>query len=163
MYVPSVAQVPGCAVSRFNGSRDPNSLPTVPNVVVVVGLVCFDDLWGYAVEPLMPDRPKVRFQTKRDTGVYAVRGWSRYASGTRLLIRSACASEPAWQRRDSVTPEQDPTSLKKAKVTKIPWTWHHGQLKDRAGFLVSRSLTLFSAHVQHTVGVGIKKSRAGRI
>ena len=63
-------------------------------VVVVVGLVCFDDLWGYVDEPLMPDRSKVRFQTKRDTGVYAVRGWSRLASGTRLFIRRDCASEP---------------------------------------------------------------------
>ena len=33
----------------------------------------------------------------------------------------------------------------------IPWTWHQGQLKERAGFLVSTSLTLFSAHV-HSVG-----------
>ena len=31
------------------------------------------DLWGYAVELLMPDRSKVRDQTKRHTGVYAVR------------------------------------------------------------------------------------------
>ena len=51
-------------------------------------------LSGYAVEPLMPDRSKVRFQTKRDTGVCAVRGRSRFASGTCLLIRRACASEP---------------------------------------------------------------------
>ena len=56
------------------------------HVVVVVGLVCFDDPWGYAVEPLMLDRSKLKFQTKRDTGVYAVRGQSRFASGTRLLI-----------------------------------------------------------------------------
>ena len=27
-----------------------------------------------AVEPFMPDRSKVRYQTKRDTGVHAVRG-----------------------------------------------------------------------------------------
>ena len=53
------------------------------------------DLWGYAVEPLMPDRPKLRLQTKWNTGVYAVRGArSRFASGTRLLIRRACDSEP---------------------------------------------------------------------
>ena len=31
--------------------------------VVVVGFVCFEDPWGYAVEP---DRAKVRFQTKLD-------------------------------------------------------------------------------------------------
>ena len=43
----------------------------------------------------MPDRPKVRFQTKRATRVYAVRGRWRFAFGTRLLIRRDCASEPA--------------------------------------------------------------------
>ena len=41
------------------------------------------------IEPHMPDRPKVRFQTKRDTGF-------------------------------------------------IPWTWYQRQLKEQAGFLVSR-------------------------
>ena len=38
-----------------------------PHVVVVVGLVCVNDPWGYAVEPLMPDRAKV------NTGFYATR------------------------------------------------------------------------------------------
>ena len=52
----------------------------------MVGLERFNDLYDYTVEPLMPDRPKVKFQTKRDTGVYAVRGWS--------IIRRDCASEP---------------------------------------------------------------------
>ena len=38
-----------------------------PHVAVVVGLECFNDLWGYAAEPAMPDRPKVRLrQTQRD-------------------------------------------------------------------------------------------------
>ena len=64
------------------------------HVVVVVGLVCTSDPWVYAVEPLMSDRSNVRHQTKRDTGVYAARGRSRFASRTRLLIRRACASEP---------------------------------------------------------------------
>ena len=64
-----------------------------PHVVVVVGLVCFDDPWGYAIELLMPDRYNVRFQTKRDTGAYTVCGRSRFASGARLLTRLACASE----------------------------------------------------------------------
>ena len=45
-----------------------------PHVVVVEELERFSDPWGYVVEPLMPARPKVRDQTKRDTGVYAVRG-----------------------------------------------------------------------------------------
>ena len=44
-----------------------------PHVVVVSGLMCFDDPLDYVVKSLMPDRPKVRFQTMRDTGVYAVR------------------------------------------------------------------------------------------
>ena len=35
-----------------------------PHVVIVVGLVCVNNPWGYAVEPLMPDRSKVRVQTK---------------------------------------------------------------------------------------------------
>ena len=65
-----------------------------PHVVVVVDLVCVSDPWGYAVEPLMPERSKVRRQTKRDMGVYATRRWWRFASGTRLFIRRACASEP---------------------------------------------------------------------
>ena len=69
----------------------------------MVGLQRFDDLWGYAVEPLMPDRPKVRFQTKRDTGVYAV-PWTSFAFGTRLLIR---------------TPEEGLTSLKKLKLESV--------------------------------------------
>ena len=64
------------------------------HVVMVVGLVCFNGPLGYAVEPLMLDRFKVRFQTKRDTGVYAVCGQSGFASGTHLLISRACASRP---------------------------------------------------------------------
>ena len=64
-----------------------------PHVDVVVGLEPNSDLWGYAVEPLMADRPKVRFQTIKDTGIYAVR-WSRFASGTHLFIRRDCASVP---------------------------------------------------------------------
>ena len=64
-----------------------------PHVVVVVRLEHFNDLRGYAVESVMPDRSKVRFQTKRDSGVYAM-GGSRFISGTRLLIKSDCACEP---------------------------------------------------------------------
>ena len=37
------------------------------------------------VDPLMPDRPKVRDQTKRDKG---------FTSGTRLFNRHDCESEP---------------------------------------------------------------------
>ena len=64
-----------------------------PHVVGVAGLKRFNDVWGYAVKPLMPDRSKLRFQTKRDTGVYAVRGRSRIASGC-LLIGRDCANKP---------------------------------------------------------------------
>ena len=67
------------------------------DVVVVVVLERFSDLWGYAVEPLMPTRSKVRFQTKRGMGVYPVHGRSRFASGTRLLIRRDCTSEPVTE------------------------------------------------------------------
>ena len=106
----------------FVGFLNPHNFPAdcVPDVVLVVGLVNADDLWGYAVEPLMPDRPKVTFQTKRDTGVYAVHGWSRFASRTRLLISRACASEPETVR-DGVSPEEDPTSLKMAKLESVTW------------------------------------------
>ena len=58
-------------------------LPILPAncvVVVVVRLECVNDPWGYAVDKLMPDRSKLRRQTKRDTGVY-------------LFIRRVCASE----------------------------------------------------------------------
>ena len=46
------------------------------------------------VELLIPDRPKVRFQTKKNTEVYAVRGSSRFTSRTpRLLIRCDSARD----------------------------------------------------------------------
>ena len=57
----------------------------------------------------MPDRPKARFQIKRNTGVYAVRRWS--AHQTWLCRRT----------RDGVTPEEDPTFLKMAKLECATW------------------------------------------
>ena len=69
-----------------------------PVVVVVVGLVCVNDPWGNAVEPLMPDRSKMRSQTKRDTGVYAARGRRNSGRGP-------------------------PTSLKKAELEEVG-VWH---------------------------------------
>ena len=45
-----------------------------PHVVVVVRFVCVNDPWSYALELLMPDRSKVKLQTKRDTGVFTARG-----------------------------------------------------------------------------------------
>ena len=74
-------------------------------------LDCFDDARGLGVEPLMPGRSRVRFQTKWDTRVYDGRGRSRFASGTRLLINRVCK-----RTRDSGTPEENSTSLKKAKL-----------------------------------------------
>ena len=51
----------------------------------------------------MPDRPKVRDQTKRDIGVYAVRGGGGSLSGRVLrLIRHDRASAPT----NGVTPEK---------------------------------------------------------
>ena len=73
------------------------------------------------VEPIMPDRLKVRDQTRRDTGVYSVRGRSWFIFGTRLLVRLdcsiSCTIKPSDSdvTRDGVTPEVDPTSSKKAK------------------------------------------------
>ena len=40
-----------------------------PHGIVVVGLVCLNDPWSYPVEPLTPNRSKMRRQTKRDTGI----------------------------------------------------------------------------------------------
>ena len=37
-------------------------------------VLSLSDQWSLEVEPLMPVRPKVRFQTTWDTGAYAVRG-----------------------------------------------------------------------------------------
>ena len=46
----------------------PGPLATLPTVSP---LVYFNDPWVYAVEPLMPDKSKVRCQTKRGTDIYA--------------------------------------------------------------------------------------------
>ena len=61
---------------------------------VAVELVCVNEPWGYAVEPML-GRSQVRFQTKQDTGDNAARRRWRFASRTRLFIRHACVSEPA--------------------------------------------------------------------
>ena len=120
--------------------------------------MCVNDPWDYAVEPFMADRSKVRFHIKRFTGVYIVRGRSRLASGIRLLtsLLIAGASEPANHRSDAVTPEEDPISLKQAKLdgsasrkgpdigptvcwgrgnrsNEIPWTWHQGEIEGAGG------------------------------
>ena len=74
----------------FNTQGEFSSLLTV----FVVGLEYYSDLWGYAVEPLMPDRPKMRDQTKKHMGVYAVRATWYFSFGLRLLTTRDCASEP---------------------------------------------------------------------
>ena len=120
----------------------------------MVGLACFDDPCSYAVEPLMPDSSKVRFQ--------AGHGDLSRAETVGVHFRDASAHQTCLCKGTSngLTPEED--SLKKAKLesangkgqlsaraagTKLPWTWHQGQLKEWTGFLVGRSLTLSSAHV----------------
>ena len=137
-----------------------------PHVVVVVGLVCFDDPWGYAVEPLMPDRSYVRFWTERETeGLHRARMIEvRFRDGASAHQTCLCK-----RTRYGETPEEESTSLKKTKLecatrdgpdtgptvcrcrenrsNEVPWIWHQGQLTERPGFLVSRSLTLCSAHV----------------
>ena len=86
-----------CLASGQIKSQPLCNLPTVPHIVVVVGLECFSDLWGYAGRAIHAwlDRIKVRFQNKKDTWVHAVRGGSRFTSGTRLVIRRDCACESA--------------------------------------------------------------------
>ena len=103
-----------------------------PYVVIVVGLVCVNDPWGYAgyaVEPLM--------------------------SGAEIRFQDASAHQTCLckQTSDGVTLEEDPTSIKKAKLELVrregttvcqghgnhsnetPWTWQQGQLQEQAGFL----------------------------
>ena len=66
-------------------------LPIVPHVVVVVGLVCINDPWSYAVEPLMPDRSKVRNQTS------GTRGFTPCAGGRGSLLGRVCSSDAPVQ------------------------------------------------------------------
>ena len=91
----------------------------------------------------------MRFQPKKDTGVYTVRGIRARRPGR---VCSSDVTEQQNQRRSNSG--IGPHFLKKAalecqgrgnRTNEIPWTWHQGQLKERAGFLVSRSLTLPSA------------------
>ena len=140
--------------------------------VAVVGLVCFDDPWGYAVEPLMPDSPRMKLccEIPDQEG----HGGLRSVRTVEFRFRNASAHQTCLckQTRDGVTPEEDPDSLKRAKLesthkegpdtgpivcqdrgnrsNEIPWTWHQGHLKEQAGFLVTRSLTLSLAPPQRT-------------
>ena len=66
-------------------------------VPTLVRLERFSDLWGHAVEPLMPDRSKVRDQIKRDTGAYTARSRSRFDSSTRLRLSSFCFEFPIME------------------------------------------------------------------
>ena len=64
-------------------------------------LVCVEDRWGYAVELLMPDRSRVRFQTKQDTGD---------------ALRHVSSDVPVRASQGQCTPQEDPISLKKIKL-----------------------------------------------
>ena len=88
------------------------SLPTVSPCCRRGRACVFDDPWGYAVEPLMPDVQGSRPSGKPPWFTPAEYWRSRLASGTRLFIRCACASKPVT----ALTPEKDPTSLNMAKV-----------------------------------------------
>ena len=58
------------------------------------------------VELLMPDRLKVRDQTKRDIGIYAAR-----------VVEVGFQDKSAYQRTSNgVTPEEEPTSYKKNRL-----------------------------------------------
>ena len=57
-----------------------------PHVVVAVGLLYFDDSRGYAVDPLMFDRSKVRFKTKRGR-----RGFTPCADDRNSLPERVCS------------------------------------------------------------------------
>ena len=91
-------------------------------------------------------------------------GRSRFASEDASALQTWLCKRTS----DDVTLKEDPTSLKKARLestyqeeldigqtvcqgrgnrsNEIPWTWHQEQLKERAAFSVSRSMTLSSAH-----------------
>ena len=76
------------------------------HVVIVVGLVCFGDPWGYAVEALIPDRSKVRFHTKcadgrgslpgrvcsSDVLVQANQRWRNYSRGPHFFKKATLES-----------------------------------------------------------------------
>ena len=75
-----------------------------PHVVAVVQLERFSDLWGYL------------YKTKRDTGVYAVRAVRSSLPG------SVCSSYvTVLVNQSSITPKEDPTSLKKARLRSEQW------------------------------------------
>ena len=66
-----------------------------------------------AVEPLMPDRPKVIFQIKQDWGITPCAGYGRGS----LPLRVCSSDVTVYKRtRDGITTEEDPTFLKKAKL-----------------------------------------------
>ena len=97
-------------------------------------------------------------------------GGLRRGRRVQVHFRDVYVQHQAWlckRTSDGVTPKKDPASLKKAKLesaqwegpdtgptvcrgcgnylNEIPCTWDQGQQRERAGFLVSRSLTLLAA------------------
>ena len=81
------------------------------HVFVLVGLERFSHLWGYAVRHACLTGSKWDSRL-RDTGVYAVCGKSRFASRKHLKHQTWLCTRAS----DGVTPKEDPTSLKKAKL-----------------------------------------------
>ena len=85
-------------------------------------------------------------------------GGLRHAWTVEVRCRDASAHQTCLCKRtsDGITPEEDSTSSKKAKLESqswpdigptlcqghgnrsndIPWAWHQGQLKERAGFVI---------------------------
>ena len=107
---------------------------------------------------------------------HAGHGGLRRARTVEVRFQDASAHQTCLCKRtsDIVTSEEEPISIKTDKLesatwdqhdigptvcqgpgnssNEIPWTWYQGQLKERAGFLVSRSQTLASTHELHAVG-----------
>ena len=75
----------------------------------------------------MPDRSKVRFQTKH--------GDLRRAPMVEVRFRDASAWLCKWTR-DSGTPEEDPTSLQKAKLESAHWEGPREPFKIKKKFFL---------------------------
>ena len=119
-----------------------------PHVVIVVGFVFVNDLWGYAVEPLMVDRPKVRFQTKRDTGL------TPYADGRVSLPGHVCSSDvPVQANQQRRNSGKEPHSLKKAKLESAT---QGGSCRPWEPFKRD-TVNLASGAIENTAGVVTRK------
>ena len=95
-----------------------------PHVVVVVELVCVSDPWSYAAEPLMPDRSKVRLASHDQISDQAGHGGLRHVQTVEFRFQDASARQTSQCKRTTyaVTPEENPTSLKRPC-----WSQQHGR------------------------------------